>query len=82
MEINKSPKILHRWLREIFPKEEMATKSCDSIIRKLMPYKTLYNCSLDYILMPVLNDQTCTSYDKFKNLVNIRIKYIKQLQRK
>lgn len=76
----KSLKMLLRWFTELYPTKNVAADNYYNITKKLHPYLSLYNITWDELLLPVLNDQTCTSFGKFKDLINIRIKRLKKIK--
>lgn len=75
---NKGQQMLLRWFEELNKSKHVAYDKYLQVMRKLTPYTDLYDVTMDQILLPVLKDQTCTSYGQFKELINLRIKKIKK----
>lgn len=65
---------LIKWIRSMGYEPQEAIGIADNIIKKLKPYCKAMNTTTDKFITQVMNDTTCTSLGKFKDIANYRIK--------
>jgi hypothetical protein len=74
----KNPKLkLIKWIQSMGYQQIEAIGTADDIVRKILPYCKEYNLDVQALLKSCLNDYGCTSLGKFKELINHRIKRVK-----